>query len=293
MAHIIMTVNITQHLALMKQLCTLPPHVHRVDSLSLEQANLIKTLESHYCTLLGALIKREAVWFNRFNSQRNRMVRSIMDNKECTNPHSLAMQSSAFRLKQQGVVGTFLVLGLVAAASSIYSAMQLAALSAAQDVNVQILQEHETQLSVNEGSIALINSTILRMVKKVAKLSDSLGTDELILQLGFTLDSVFEDSTRIMRGLNALADHRLSPDFVKTSKMTEALLMLENSSQREGYKLGLETMDNIFRCETSHLVWNNGTLKIYLHIPTYKIDSPRAYSRSINPPGISSSVIPG
>jgi hypothetical protein len=75
--------------------------------------------------------------------------------------------------------------------------------------------------------------------------------------------------------------------------MTEALLMLENSSQREGYKLGLETMDNIFRCETSHLVWNNGTLKIYLHIPTYKIDSPRAYSRSINPPGISSSVIPG
>jgi hypothetical protein len=49
----------------------------------------------------------------------------------------------------------------VAAASSIYSAMQLAALSAAQDVNVQILQEHETRLSVNEQSIALINSTIL------------------------------------------------------------------------------------------------------------------------------------
>jgi hypothetical protein len=72
-----------------------------------------------------------------------------MDNEECTNPHPLAMQSSVFLGKRQAVVGAFLVLGLVAAASSIYSAMQLAALSAAQDVNVQILQEHETRLSVH------------------------------------------------------------------------------------------------------------------------------------------------
>jgi hypothetical protein len=196
-----------------------------------------------------------------------------MDTEECTNPHPLAMQSSVFRVKCQAVVGAFLVLGLVAAASSIYSDMQLAVLSAAQDVNLQILQEHETRLLVNERSIALINSTVLRMGKKVAKLSDSLGTDEMILQLGFTLDSVFEDLTRILRGLNALADHWLSPDFVKTSKMTEALLLLENSMQREGYELGLETMDDIFRCEISHLVWDNGTLNIYLHIPAYKIDS--------------------
>jgi hypothetical protein len=37
----------------------------------------------------------------------------------------------------------------------------------------------------------------LRMGKKVAELSNTLETDELILQLGFTLDSVFEDSIRI------------------------------------------------------------------------------------------------
>jgi hypothetical protein len=55
--------------------------------------------------------------------------------------------------------------------------------------------------------------------------------------------------------------------------MTEALLLLENSMQREGYELGLETMDDIFRCETSCLVWDNGMLNIYLHIPAYKIDS--------------------
>jgi hypothetical protein len=32
-------------------------------------------------------------------------------------------------------------------------------------------------------------------------------------------------------------------------------------------------MDDILRCETYHLVWDNGTLNIYLHIPAYKIDS--------------------
>jgi hypothetical protein len=211
--------------------------------------------------------------FNRFNLQQNRMAGSVMDNEECTYPNTLAMQSSVFRVKRQAVAGAFLVLGLVAAASSIYSAMPLAALSAAQDVNVHILQEHETRLTVNERSIALINSIVIRMGKKVASFIDSLSTDELIMQLGYTLDSVFEDSTRILRGLNALADHRLSPNFVKTSKITEALLLLENNMQREGYELGLETMDDIFRCKTSHLVWDNGTLSIYLHIPAYKIDS--------------------
>jgi hypothetical protein len=266
MAHIIMTVNVTRHLTLMKQLCTLPPYVGKVDNLSMEQHNLIGTLESHCRTFLSALIEQEAVWFNKFNSQRNRMTRSVKS-EECTNPHPLNLQSSAFRVKRQAVVGTFLVLGLVAAASSIYSAMQLAALSAAQDVNVQILQEHETRLSVNTRSIELINSTVLRMGKKVAELSNDLGTDELILQLGFTLDSVFEDSSRILRGMNALADNGLSPDFVKTSKMTTDLLRLENSMQREGYEFGLETFDDIFRCQTSTLVWANGTLNIYLHIP--------------------------
>jgi hypothetical protein len=105
------------------------------------------------------------------------MVHSVMDTEECTYPHPLAMQSSVFRVKRQAVAGAFLVLGLVAAASSIYSAMQLAALSAAQDINVHFLHEHETRLTVNECSIALINSTVIRLGKKVAKLSDSISTD--------------------------------------------------------------------------------------------------------------------
>jgi hypothetical protein len=198
------------------------PHVKRVDNLSIEQHNLIYTLETHCRTLLSALIERESVWFNKLNSNRNRMTRSV-ENEVCTNPHPLSLQSSAFQVKRQAVVGAFLVLGLVAAASAIYSAMQLAALSAAQDVNIQVLQEHETRLSVNTRSIGLINSTVLQMGKKVAKLSTDLSTDELILQFSFTLDSEFEDSSRILRGMNALADGRLSPDFVKASKMSSAL----------------------------------------------------------------------
>jgi hypothetical protein len=123
MAHVLMTVNITQHLTLMKQLCTIPPHVHRVDNLLLEQSNLIEMLESHCCTLLGALIERESVWFNQFNLQRNIMTKSTVNNKECTNPHLLSIQSSAFRLKRQAVVGAFLVLGLVAAASFFFKSL--------------------------------------------------------------------------------------------------------------------------------------------------------------------------
>jgi hypothetical protein len=61
MAHVLMTVNVTRHLTLMKQLCIILTHEGRVDNLSLEQSNLIKTLESHCRTLLGALIEIESV----------------------------------------------------------------------------------------------------------------------------------------------------------------------------------------------------------------------------------------
>jgi hypothetical protein len=67
MAHILMTVNVTRHLTLMKQLCTLPPHVGKFDNLSIEQHNLIGTLEAHCKTLLSALIEQEAVWLNKCN----------------------------------------------------------------------------------------------------------------------------------------------------------------------------------------------------------------------------------
>jgi hypothetical protein len=130
------------------------------------------------------------------------------------------------------------------------------------------------------------------MGKKVAKLSNDLSTDELILQLGFTLDSVFEDSSRILRGMNALADGCLSPDFVKTNKMTSALLRLENSMQREGYELGLETFDDLFPCQTSTLVWLNGPLNIYLHIPAYKIDSRLRLLEHIPVPLILPKIVP-
>jgi hypothetical protein len=43
--------------------------------------------------------------------------------------------------------------------------------------------------------------------------------------------------------------------------------------QREGYELGLETFDDLFRGQTSSLVWQNGTLNRYVHVPAYKIDS--------------------
>jgi hypothetical protein len=79
-----------------------------------------------------------------------------------------------------------------------------------------------------------------------------LSTDELILQLGFTLDS----------GI------------------------------REGYELGLETFDDIFCCQTSTLVWANGTLNIYLHIQAYKIDSRLRLLEHIPVPLILPEIVP-
>jgi hypothetical protein len=92
--------------------------------------------------------------------------------------------------------------------------------------------------------------------------------------------------------MKALADGRLSPDFVKASMMSKALLRLENSMQREGYELGLETFDDLFRCMVSTLVWANGTLNIYVHVPAYKIDSRLRLLEHIPGPLILPGILP-
>jgi hypothetical protein len=76
------------------------------------------------------------------------------------------------------------------------SSLQLSDLSSAQEVSVKILQEHETGLTVSERYIALINTSVVRMGKKIASLSDNLSTDKLIMQLGY-IHLIVSSKTRL------------------------------------------------------------------------------------------------
>jgi hypothetical protein len=83
-----------------------------------------------------------------------------------------------------------------------------------QSTNIAVLQEHEHRLAVAERSISLMNNTIIKVGLTLANLKDCVSKDKMIMQVSFSLSMAFEETTRIIRGLNSLAQHRISTDLV-------------------------------------------------------------------------------
>jgi hypothetical protein len=55
--------------------------------------------------------------------------------------------------------------------------------------------------------------------------------------------------------------------------MTTALILLQKNMEEEGYTLGAARYDDLYRCESSHLILDSGLLMVIIHLPAYEQDS--------------------
>lgn len=276
MAHVLMPVNTTQHNTLIDQLCSLPAQLIRKSDFNYSQRNALDDLITHCQNLRESLLERERIWFNTFNDRSRKSRRVEVETELCPaeNPLDLSCKPKS-RKTRQFIVGAIAVAGLVAGVSALFSQMQLHELSskvkAEQEVNIRVLQEHETRVAINERSIILLNKTVVSMAAQVADLKNQVAADEMLNHIAYTLDTSFADTIRVIRGLNALASHRLSPDLIQVESMARELKILADNMQTEGYILGISRFDDIFRCETSHVIYDNDTMVVILHIPAFKV----------------------
>jgi hypothetical protein len=289
MTHLILSVNITQHMALVKGLCEIPKQIRQSTEQSLNvtrsQKRLLRDLNAHCRNLLESLKERESIWFNIFNQpdgearegRRPKVKRAILDALPWTENYNPFRFQSQVRPKRQVLIGMAVGAAVVAASSALYSAIEMEELSSSiykqQQINIEILQDHETRLGINERSISLLNSTVTKIGLKLINMADYITINEVILHVAFSMNTAFDDVNRVVRGLNAIAMHRLSPDAVKTPNMARALASLRERMRNEGFTLGLTTFDDVFRSETSHAVFRNGTMVVIVHIPSYKVNT--------------------
>lgn len=278
MAHLIMSVNLTRHAHMIDLLCALPRNLGTGGGVSKSQSRLLRDLDFQCKNLMEALKEQEKMWFHSF-SQGNKMGRPrktrTIEHVHCPAENPLTGgQECKTRVKRQLIVGAIILFGLLAASSALYSTMELQELGAqehaTQRVNIEVLQEHQTRLQINTRSIELVNKTITRLGLKVINLAESMKMDELIMHADFTMAAAFFESNRVIRGLNMLAVHRLSPDLTQAEETAHALHVLRTKMQDQGYVLGLERMSDLYTCETSYLMYQNGSLVIVVHLPAYK-----------------------
>lgn len=265
-AHIIMSVDVRRYVELARELCQQPKRFeqHVNFTLSRAEVQLLEDLQLQCDNLKDELNERRQIWKNKFNKKAKRSA------TWCPNSNPLL----PVREKRSVVA---IISSLIAVASAIYTQAEMRQLSskmhAQQEVNIQLLQEHQTRLSINTESIRLINSTLGKVGLKISGIQDTIQNDEIIQHLSYTINNYVHEVTRIIRGLNTLAMHKLSPDLIKTEEMSTALTQLRIRMLKEGYKLGVQMYDDVFRCATSHMVFANGTMVVVLHLPAFKTDS--------------------
>ena len=91
-----------------------------------------------------------------------------------------------------------------------------------------------------------------------------------VLLLHASLDLVLEDSNRLVEGFQQLSFHRLSPRLVNATDLAQSLSVLRRRMNEAGYELIPQDLDDVFSCETSHLIFPNQTLLIFIHLPAIR-----------------------
>jgi len=176
--------------------------------------------------------------------------------------------------RQIWVASVIVVAAVIAVSSAIYSVYELNAIASAseadQQMNVQVLQEHETRLQIDNRSLEILNKTLAHLDVELAGFGVRLSRDEVFMHLALSLDTMFDEYHRIERGLNALSQNRITPDLLMTKATTKAIKHLSRRMRSLGYTLALDSYQDLFQCQTSHLMYKNNSLVIMIHIPAVK-----------------------
>ena len=104
-------------------------------------------------------------------------------------------------------------------------------------------------------------------------MAGELSNVQLTMMIQSTIASHGADITRIMEGFRELSQHRLSPALVNTTTLPMSIGNLDRLMKLQSYQLAVQQPEDIFKFETSHMVFLNGTLRIFVHIPAFKIGS--------------------
>lgn len=177
------------------------------------------------------------------------------------------------RNKRQFVIGSAIALGVVAGGSAVFSLEQLLHVSSNSGTShhvVQVLQDHETRVTVDEASIRRLNLTTAKLGFALAKESREVMFLRESLLYTTILSSVLERTTAVTRGLLALLHDKFSPDLIHMTTVITAVEQVSRALMKRGFTLSLANPEDIFRLHASHLVFNNDTLRIFVHIPAYR-----------------------
>ena len=185
--------------------------------------------------------------------------------------HRADLPDNSHRQKRQIVMGVLALIGVVSAVSTFYNAEQLHSIgTSTEKKNIAVMQNHEGRISVDQKAVTILNQTVNLIAAHLDELGLRVQHTEKMLSLSLAMDTAMDQMHRIIRGLNSLADRRLSPDLVQAEDLSLTVERLRRQLSKTGYELGIGPVQSIFSCECSTLIFQNGSMLVVTHIPALK-----------------------
>ena len=216
---------------------------------------LTKSMRDHCLGTIADFEEQKLVWINSYSSV------------------SMNLRSKRRPKRQLGILmGAAVAVG--SAMYGIYELEQLASgMVSQQALNIELLQSHETRLSVDERSISILNDTLVRVAKEALGIGQRVLSSEHLMQLHIAIESHTEDYQRVIGGFQLLGQHRLSPRLVNLTALPTALERLKSKLEKQEYSMDAAQLEDIFHYSVSHVMFDSGMLVIFCHIPTYRTGS--------------------
>ena len=186
-------------------------------------------------------------------------------------------RKTTHRVKRQFFLVGFLLGAAIVAISSYYfsnsALIDLSVGNSQNPITIRHLQDHEKRITKNERSISILKTQL----QKVADAVDVLYNEAHLFHVLMTIETMVSDLVRetdhLLEGLRSLHAHRFSMHLIETSQVVPILKEMKLKLAILGLVPAVAHAEDLYRLECSHMIFTNGTIRIFVHIPAYRKDS--------------------
>ena len=127
-------------------------------------------------------------------------------------------------------------------------------------------------LRANEHRASIDHQALYNLTAEVNDIRTLMAVEDHKVQVGFlsltAMMSVTEQATRVSSGLEMLVNtHRLSPALVNTRVVKKKLDRMAARAQKEGRRLSITAVHELFNCPVSFGSFRDGRLRVVVHVP--------------------------
>ena len=148
--------------------------------------------------------------------------------------------------------------------SAIFGSSSLASLAGGTSEHaVEVMQDHETRVTILEKRVESINHAL-------EYLHDNVAEDMLRLEAQVGLNQFHELESKVRRfmsGWENLFHHRLSPLLVRPESLKAVMARLSLAAQKHDLEMLSVDPEDLFQYPTSHLMTDDGKMIIFVHCP--------------------------